>query len=229
MLLPSTPLQTADTPASPSLKTVSLLPLVRPLTGLSKVSIKATVSPTLLPAEPAIEVVVTPGKGVVTSTGAEVSSVKLNAPLGALALPASSVITAVRLFAPSAPRSAFVKVKSTRPCDRWVSFSVTTLAVPKGCPPSRSSTLSPTAANEPDVGSVTRKLVLWASFALRRPSARSVLPCSASTGAAGAVTSSVKTRAALGVPTLPARSVINAVRLLLPSAPRSAATTVKST
>ena len=51
--LPATPAQVAATAWPPTWKTVLSLPLVRPLTGPSKLSVSVIASPTLLPAAPA--------------------------------------------------------------------------------------------------------------------------------------------------------------------------------
>ena len=228
VVLPSLPLQTALTPVAPILKTVLSMPPVNPRTEPSKVSSSATFSPTLLPAVPTTAVVVTTG-GADASSGAVVSREKVSARLGVLTLPATSVIVADRLLLPSGPRSAAATLKSTWPAARCAAVSVTALGVAKAWPSSLSSRRSPATGSDPVVGSVTRKLVLCASAALMRPSARSALPCSARAGAAGAVASSVKTSASLCSPALPALSVTTAVRLLAPSTPRSPAMTVKST
>ena len=170
---------------------------------------------------------------VMTTVGAVASSVKSTDALAALAFPATSVMTAVRLFAPSAPRSARVTVTSTWPASRSSSLRTTVFGGVNAAPPSRSSTVSPATGSTPVVGNVTRKVVLAASAAFITPSFSSLVPpsgtSSASVGAAGAVVSSVKVTAPLAVPTLPASSVIRAVRLFTPSLPRSAASTVKST
>ena len=110
-----------------------------------------------------------------------------------------------------------------------VLLSVATLAVPNEAPPNSSSTLSPATAVEPLVGKVARKLVVVDSALLIKLSAKSVLPVSASVGAAGAAVSSVKLMVLLAVPTLPATSVMRLLSALAPSAPRSALRTVKST
>ena len=108
---PSLPLHVAATPAPPTVKTWSFVPSVRPLTGPSKVRVMAIVSPTLLPPEPDSAVMAMPG--ATPSVGAERSSAKTTAALGAPGLPATSVREALRLFEPSAPRSAAATVKST--------------------------------------------------------------------------------------------------------------------
>ena len=170
---------------------------------------------------------------IVGAAGGVVSSVKSTGSLGEPGFPARSVMTAVRLLGPSLPRSPDATVKSTWPACTSAGCSVTRLGEPKACPPRKSSTWSPATASEPAVGSVTRKTVLCASAAFMRPSARSAVPPpttnSASPGAAGAVVSSVNTFGVAAGLALPAASVMIAARLLPPSAPRSPATTVKST
>ena len=166
----------------------------------------------------------------VGAAGATVSRMKATAALAGLWLPAMSVTTAVRLFAPSAPRSPTITVKSTCPAAMSAAPSTTFFGTAKGWPPSSSSTVSPaTAACSPAAGTATRKTVLCASAAFRRPSTVSLLPCSERTGAAGAVASSENVSAVLAGLVLPAASVTKAARLFGPSAPKSLETTVKST
>ena len=163
------------------------------------------------------------------ASGGSVSSVKVTGALAAPRLPAWSVSTALRILPPSGPRSLAATLKSTLPPVMCASVSVTTFGVPNAAPPISNSSVSPATANDPVVGSVTRKLVSAASAAFMRPSARSSLPVSATLGAAGAVVSSVKFRGADTAPGLPAASVMTALRLVSPSRPRSVAPTVKST
>ena len=104
------------------------------------------------------------------------------------------------------------------------------LAVPNAAPSSNNSTMSPTTS-ELVLIRVTRKVVVADSAAFIRwlMSTKSLLPNSASVGALGATVSSIKFTVGLAVLTLPAASMIWAVRLLGPSPPRSAWVTVKST
>ena len=225
---PSLPLHRACTPTPPTVKTVPLAPVLKPCTGLSKLSVSAIVSPMLLPAPPDSVLVAMTG-AVEPSVGAVVSSTKATGALEAPGLPAASVICAVRLLAPSAPRSAAATVNSTNLLAMSAAPSVMNFGTANAAPPSSRSTRSPCAASEPVLGSPTRKTVLCASAALMGPSARCVLPCSARVGADGAVVSSVNVSGLPGTLALPAWSVITAVRLLAPSRPRSAAVTVNST
>ena len=94
--LPSLPLQVAATPVPPTVKTVLSVPLVSPLTGPSKFSVRTITSPALSPAVPEKVVRVTAGAGV-PSTGAMVSirgsgavSMAGMLPACAKALPAAS-------------------------------------------------------------------------------------------------------------------------------------------
>ena len=99
VVLPLLPLHVAATALLPTLKTVLSLPLVSPLTGPSKVSVSAIVSPTLLPGVPdtvvkATEGAVEPSVGaVVSTTGSGVASMFGMLPpfaVYAKALPAAS-------------------------------------------------------------------------------------------------------------------------------------------
>ena len=126
---------------------------------------------------------VLPCSTTVGAEGAVASSVKASAALRALALPALSVIRAVRDLAPSRPRSAALTVKSTYWLTMSAALSVAIFGVANATPPSSRSTLSPAAASAPALGSDTRTTVVWASTAFRRPSSRSWLPCSARVGA----------------------------------------------
>ena len=128
---------------------------------------------------------------VSVGVGARVSSVKLTAVLMLPGLPATSVICAVSDLLPSKPKSALSTVKLTKPLVMSAPLRVTVLGVPKALPPSSSCTVSPTAAIEPVVGKVARKVVVAASALFIRLSARSVLPFSARVGAAGTVVSKV--------------------------------------
>ena len=138
------------------------------------------------------------------------SSLNPTASLAVPKLSAASVILAVRLLAPSAPKSAANTVKSTKPAPTCSAVRVTVLGALLGTlnaePPSNNSNLSPTTAVEPVVGNVTRNVVVVLSDAFIRPSARSVLSNSATLGAAGAVVSTVKMLALL-LPSLPAASL----------------------
>ena len=83
--LPPLPLQVAATPWPPTLKTVLSVPLVSPMTGLSKVTLSVIVSPALLPGRSATTAVVSAGPTVSTVM------LRLAAPE---ALPAASVARA---------------------------------------------------------------------------------------------------------------------------------------
>ena len=212
------PLRVTTPPPAPVIVTVQLAPdSVRVLATPS-----AAVASTALTTDPARAF-------CRLASGGRVSSVKNTVALAEPRLSAWSVITAFRLLPPSAPRSAFNTLKSTLPAAMWASLSVTDFGVANEAPPSSSSSTSPATAFEPVVGRVTRKLVLTDSAAFMRPSARSLLPCSARVGAAGAVVSSVKASGRAAWPGLPAASVIAALRLFGPSRPSSEAVTVKST
>ena len=161
-------------------------------------------------------------------TGAWVSRRKDRELLGWPMLPEPSTTRAVTPLGPSAPRSCSVTVKST--VLLWISaaVSVKVLGVPKDVPFRRNSTTSPTWA-PPSSDRVTRNTVLPASDALIQASSRS-LPTTVTTGAPGGGSRSrVKFSAALCAPTLPAWSVMEAVKLFAPSAPRSEVTSVKLT
>ena len=83
--------------------------------------------------------------------------------------------------------------------------SAVTFGVANEAPPNKSSTLSPATAKDPVVGNVTRNTVLAASAAFKTTSVKSVLPCSATEGAAGKMSSTTvieKTFSKLPVPSL---------------------------
>ena len=105
--------------------------------------------------------------------------------------------------------------------------SVTSLAVWNGSPPRSNSTLSPATASEPLVGKVTRKMVPWASRKFIRPSDRSLLPLSASCGAAGATVSILKPRVA-AADTLPAASAAVTDRVCGPCPKASMSSSVRA-
>ena len=164
--------------------------------------------------------------GAAGGVGAVVSIVKASGLLCSPALPAASRTIAVRDLLPSAPSSLPFKEKVTKPFVMSPASSVTVLGVGNAAPPRKSSTVSP--ARAPDPVSPTRIVVAaTASAAFSRLSARFVVPCSTgATGAAGATVSSVKARGTLGALGAMAFLAV-AVSDFAPSAPRSAAETVK--
>ena len=137
-------------------------------------------------------------------TGETVSLVNATAELEAPTLPARSVTWAVSDLTPSAPRSALVTEKSTKPAAISPAVSTIVFAGVNDAPPIRSSIVSP--ARAPEVPSPTRNVVgARSSTKSRYPSESLDEPCSAGVkGALGAVTSLTNVMPVLTGPMLPA-------------------------
>ena len=246
-LEPSTPMSSAET--ANSMKPAEISSGERtavfgvangdPPSSNSMLSLALTVGPkatrTVIPAsasvvfrKPSATLAVPVSLGATGGVGTTVSFSKTRAGLAGPRLPTASVMSADRLLKPSTPRSACEITKSTRSLAMSVPVRTTARGHEPNVRDNRSVNVSPATAPVPERLTL---IVVWlaASMRLSFPSASLVEPASAGwAGAVGACVSLRNVNAPLTTLT-PFTSVSRAARALLPSAPRSAVVTRKST
>jgi len=146
------------------------------------------------------------------------------------ALPAASMRRTVRTLVPSGPRLPLTTVRSIKPLKISALLRVALSGVPKELPFSSTSSVSPDTALLPfRLMRISGLRTLVTRSMSELPLSEELAKTMAGAGVPGAVVSSVIVSEPPAVPTLPATSVIFAVKTLLPSAPRSPLLTLIST
>src|SRR6202011_2144817 len=236
-VLPAASLNCAVSALLPVLRVTGLLVLQLPSSWTSAVptavapSKMVTVAPALASARSTVPEIVCcawlvgPPRFLIVTVGAVVSSVMLSAAVVEL-LPARSLNCAEIALLPSAPRSPATTVRLTLPAVTSAAVMVWVTGCASAEPPSSSCTVSPASSAAPsatvNVGAVTLVMSSLCEMPESDAAARTGVP------PPGATVSSVMISAAV-VELLPKPSLNCAEIALLPSRPRSPATTARLT